>query len=92
MFNTHASYRIVYETDKAVFIIDEDYGDKSVTNDAEYVCEKLSTGRRNKRIIYRDSDRKWEEIKHNGFKFTCFRMIIGTDEIIDSLKVAKEKC
>ena len=86
MFNSSASYTIVFENDKFIFIVDNDQG-LSVTNDAENVCRKLLalTGRSNKRIIYRDTDGRWDELVHSGFEFSHF-FSITDKEVLDLVK------
>ena len=89
MFNNdHASYRIVFENDDAVFIVDEDHG-KSVTNDAERVCNKLLTGRRYKRIFVRDTSYDWDEMVHGGFAFSYFRRVLATDPLYEVFQKVK---
>lgn len=71
--NNHADYGIVQVADDIVFIKDLDLGNKSITNDAEYVVESLihafGPGRR---IVYKDSEGCWDELKHDGVRFTNF--------------------
>lgn len=88
-FNRNARYRIVHEDDKAVFIVD-DNGDLTITNDAENVCHKLLTGRKNKRIFYKDSCNNWDELVHNGFHFSYFGVIRADDELYEILEKVKK--
>ena len=60
--NKHADYDIVRIEYDRVFIIDLDLGNKSVTNDAEYVYCELQKCWPNRRIVYRDSIGNWDEI------------------------------
>ncbi len=58
--------------DKFVYIVDMDFGGKSVTNDAEAVCAEIAKEYPNHRIIYRDSDCEWSEMVHNKGQFILF--------------------
>lgn len=58
----HADYDIVCVEHDRVFIIDLDLGNKSVTNDAEYVYIELQKLWPNRRVIYKDSIGQWDEI------------------------------
>lgn len=48
---------------KVIWIVDVG-GVKSVTNDAERVCEELNRLHPGHRIIYRDSMKHWDELVH----------------------------
>lgn len=69
----------------AVFIIDNG-GRKSVTNDAERVCEEVvhlldrAEFPTTTRIFYCDSDSRWDELEHEHGVFRCFRPIDGAPE------------
>jgi len=81
MFDRTASYTIVLENDEYVFLVDNDHG-ISVTNDAEGVCRKLLSGlstKRKKRIIYKDTMQRWDEIAHTGFSFSHFQSLRNDD-------------
>jgi hypothetical protein len=59
-----------------IYLVDNDDG-MSVTNDAERVVAELMA-QTNKfhtyyRIIYRDTDGNWDELCHDGAKFTGYR-------------------
>lgn len=60
--HNHADYDIVRVEQDRVFIIDLDLGNKSVTNDAEYVYSVLQSMWPNRRVIYRDSIGNWDEM------------------------------
>lgn len=60
--NKRADYDIVRVESDRVFIIDLDLGNKSVTNDAEYVYSDLQSLWPNRRVIYRDSMGNWDEM------------------------------
>lgn len=61
--NRRSDYDIVRVEHDRVFIIDLDLGNKSVTNDAEYVYNELQEMWPGRRVIYRDTNNKWDEIK-----------------------------
>ena len=88
MFDTRASFTVVYENKEAVFIVDDNHG-LSITNDAEAVCRKLLTSKGNKRIIYRDTDGQWDELWHNSFIFTGFQTVTADDTIYETLQKVK---
>jgi len=56
-----------------VWILDQDRGSKSVTNDADAVCIILHHSYPNHRIIYRDSSGDWDELAHDRGWFIGFR-------------------
>jgi hypothetical protein len=60
-----------------VLIVDEDRGAMSVTNDAERVIAKLARdgALAGRRVLYRDSDGCWDELRHDGARFTGFASI-----------------
>ena len=53
---------------------DQDHG-LSVTNDAENVVVEVLARHRVDRIIYRDTEGRWDELRHDGSKFTDFAPI-----------------
>lgn len=69
----HCSFSVVQVDRDRLFLVDEDqYGKRSVTNDAEAViewCQKKYPGRR---AIYRDSMGRWDEITLNAFNAVQF--------------------
>lgn len=77
-----ARYEIVGVTDKTisqfntVFIEDVGHGHtRSVTNDAEAVVYELMNKYAfppNIRIVYKDSDGRWDELLHDGDQFSGF--------------------
>ena len=70
-----ASYDMVRITPEVVWIRDRDEdGARSVTNDAERVVRELLErfAPETPRIIYRDSMGRWDELKHDGARFTGF--------------------
>lgn len=58
---------------RVVWIVDEDKGGRSVTNDADAVVAELAVNYPGYRIIYRDSMGNWDELCHDGVLFTGFR-------------------
>jgi hypothetical protein len=66
------NYQILKTTSQAVFIADLDNG-KTVTNSAEQVCMELG---QHPRIIYRDTDGEWGELKHRNGHFCGFAPVI----------------
>lgn len=59
---THADFRVVAVEDDRVFLVDEDAGNKSVTNDAEWVCDWIWQKWPGVRVVYRDTMGRWDEI------------------------------
>lgn len=70
--NSRASYSTVAVDHEFVYIEDCN-GPLSVTNDAEAVVAELLKTYPNKRIMYQDSEGQWDELVHNGQRFTDFR-------------------
>lgn len=62
---------------KIVWIVDEDKGNMSVTNDAERVVQAVLEVFPNYRIVYRDSEGNWNELHHKNGYFTGY----GYEEI-----------
>lgn len=53
----------------------------TVTNDAEAVTEYvLAHFGSKRRILYRDTEGRWDELKHDGQKFTGFAPIAQSDK------------
>ncbi|WKN44242.1 hypothetical protein [Tunicatimonas pelagia] len=67
-----ASYQIAHITDHFVLIVDLDEG-RSVTTDAERVVADLYSaiegGLRSRRIYYRDTEGRFDELRHQGGRF-----------------------
>jgi len=82
------NYRVMKETPTWVFIIDTING-KSVTNDAERVCEALFREYGNKRIFYRDTVGVWDELVHASGIFKTFHLHNWTDYEISKLEEVK---
>lgn len=60
------------EPDK-VFIVDLDNGSMSVTNDAENVVAYLYERFGDRRFIYCDTMKRWDELVHDHGKFLNFK-------------------
>lgn len=67
-----ATYSIQTVRPDAIFIIDLNTG-KSITNDAENVVRKINKSYPGRRIIYRDTDGKWDELVHKEGEFITFK-------------------
>ena len=61
-----SDYEVVRVEEDRVFIIDLDLGNKSVTNDAEEVLKEIQFHFPGRRLIYRDSLGKWDEMVEEG--------------------------
>lgn len=59
-------------TDSTVFIVDDDAGGMSVTNAAELVCEQCFEQFGDRRIVYRDTESRWDELVHDHGHFLRF--------------------
>lgn len=62
-----------------VWIIDDDLGGRSVTNDAEAVCKEMHGRYPHHRIIYRDSDGRWDELVHRSGLFKGYGCVRQDD-------------
>lgn len=58
-----ADYGVIQVDFDRVFLVDLDMGGRSVTNDAEAVCEELQAAYPGKRVIYRDTMGRWDEMR-----------------------------
>lgn len=63
---------VVFIADAAALKIAVNRRARSVTNDAENVVRYLYDRFGDKKIIYRDSERQWEELQHTKGEFTTF--------------------
>jgi len=61
-----ADYAVIQVDSDRVFLIDLDLGGKSVTNDAERVCSEMQARYRHRRVIYRDTFGRWDEMRVNS--------------------------
>ena len=69
---SRASYTVTKVVPKAVYIVDNNDGKTSVTNDAEAVVAEILAEHPAKRIFYRDSQAQWAELVHNNSIFLRF--------------------
>jgi hypothetical protein len=67
-----AQFAVMQVTAECVWIVDTGRECRSVTNDAEAVVASLAEQYGERRIIYRDTDGNWDELKHRGAVFTGF--------------------
>jgi hypothetical protein len=67
-----SKFHIVGSTVDKVFLVDDNTDVMSVTNDAENVTEYVNRLYPQLRIVYRDSDGRWDELVHNNGTFTGF--------------------
>ena len=61
-----ADYAVIQIDFDRVFLVDLDLGGRSVTNDAEAVCEEMQAAYPGKRVVYRDSMGRWDEMREIG--------------------------
>lgn len=66
----------------AALLTDHD-GSVSITNDAEAVVAHVlpQLKAQSDRILYKDTDGNWDELKHNGQEFTGFAPISDADRL-----------
>ena len=66
-------------TDSLIMLEDLDQG-RTVTNDADAVIADLAQEGllRGRRVIYRDTMGRWDELLHDGTRFTGFRPFTQT--------------
>jgi hypothetical protein len=67
-----SNYTVVAVSPDKVFLVDCDWGNKSVTNDAENVVREVFTKYGQKKIIYCDSMGQWDELVHDRGRFIDF--------------------
>jgi len=73
-----AVFEVLEVTGTEIWIVDREApGAFSITNDAERVCERVVAEHGDKRLFYRDTDRRWDELVHEGGRF--IRFSFGTD-------------
>jgi hypothetical protein len=84
MIRNHADFMItrVDHNRKIVFMEDLDLGNKSVTNDAEFVVESVNAVYPKYRQMYLDSMKQWDELVHENGKFVTF-LPLDTSEVFD---------
>ncbi|RPH64271.1 MAG: hypothetical protein EHM78_26760 [Myxococcaceae bacterium] len=72
-------------------VADANRGRRSITNDAERVVTELLATEQllpHQRLLYRDTLGRWEELVHDGRRFTGFRHI-GSDSFGDAIRRAR---
>jgi hypothetical protein len=70
-----ARFDVLLETDMFIMIVDRDDGGRSVTNDVCNVVQRLSSllgGIGKRRVYYRDSQGRFDEIKVSDESFSGF--------------------
>lgn len=60
--NFHADFRVVVVEDDRVFVVDPNMGGKSITNDAEWVWQQVNGRYPGRRVVYRDTMNRWDEM------------------------------
>lgn len=68
-----ADFAIIKLDATAIWIADLDQGGVSITNDAEGVCRRISAEWPNRRIYYRDTMDRWDELAHRDGVFLDFK-------------------
>lgn len=71
-----ADYEMVLAFRDIVFIVDLDRGGKSVTNDAEAVWAEVQAKYPGRRLVYRDSMGRWDEIALDDL--SCMSIVFKT--------------
>lgn len=75
-----ATYAVVANQERVFAIVDQDGGGRSITNDADAVIREIADRIVGKRLIYRDTDGRWDEICHLDGRFTGFKPV-GADSL-----------
>ena len=73
-----AEFEIVLVVGAVIYIADLDRGGRSVTNDADAVVEELVVAFSAKRIVYRDTTGRWDELRHENGCFVGFAPWVGS--------------
>lgn len=72
-----SSYYVAEITDTRIIVVDRDEGGRSVTNDAENVVRQLGDSIQGgvglRKIYYRDTDGRFDELVTEGGRFARFR-------------------
>jgi hypothetical protein len=66
------SWSLVKLTPEIVFIEDDNRDGMSVTNAAEAVCRQCFADYGARRIVYKDSEGRWDELVHERGRFIRF--------------------
>jgi hypothetical protein len=82
-----ADFEIKYVDAELIFIIDLDLGNKSVTNDVENVLKKIDgiIGLHCRRLFYKDTMNRIDEIRHEMGRFVCFKPIDSNDPLLKKI-------
>ena len=72
MARVRADYKVVGNGTDIVYLVDKNCGNMSVTNDAENVVLEVTERFGNKRIMYKDSMDRWDELVHDHGQFVRF--------------------
>lgn len=67
-----AHFEIVRFCSDRIYIADKNDGAMSITNDAEAVVAWINERWPGKRIVYRDTEGRWDELKHEDGIFKGF--------------------
>lgn len=60
------SATVLKVTDTFVFLVDNNDGSRSITNDAELVVSDFTKMYPGRRIVYQDTMNEWTELEHDG--------------------------
>lgn len=74
----HATFSVLRVIESTVFLVDGDNG-PTITNDAENVVGRVLSNYPAHRIIYKDTDGCWSELRHDGHRFTVFASLSKED-------------
>jgi hypothetical protein len=87
-----AAYTAELDGDDVIVIIDHDDGSRSVTNDAENVVADIAArfDLRARRIVYRDSEGRWDGLVVECGRFAGFIML-GTDNREKAVSLARNR-
>jgi hypothetical protein len=70
-----------------VDLYDESDPTLSVTNDAEYVVKLATDTHGDHPVVYRDTEGRWDELRHREGHFACFRILDArtAEEAVDEV-------
>lgn len=78
-------FRVIQTTPDRVFLVDLDLGRRSVTNDAAAIVAWVQRHYPARRLIYRDSTKRWDEIVvgyDNAINFAPYFEYVPDDAVI----------
>ena len=84
-----ASFSILQRDDTQVVLVDNDQG-RSITNDAERVIsivDEMLDGLGQRRVYYRDTQGRFDELLHNNGRFMGFCPCSGNQQIFFTKQV-----